>query len=72
MGSDTSGKLDLELIKRQLADEAYDDDHFDEWYWLFHEDPEIRQLMKERSERIRRRLLKKLGVEEQEANIPQK
>lgn len=61
MGSDIPE--DLDLVKKLLADEAHDTDHFDEWYWLFHKDPEIIRLTRERSERIRRRAMLKLGID---------
>lgn len=60
MGSDTSESLDV--VKKLLADEVHDSDHIDEWHWLFHKDPEIRRLVRERSERIHRRTMEKLGI----------
>ena len=62
MGSDTSESLDV--VKKLLADEVHESDHIDEWHWLFHKDPEIRRLVRERSERIHRRTMEKLSIEE--------
>lgn len=63
MGSDTPSGFDLERKKQQLADEAYDYIPDDEILWLFHKDPEIRRLARERSERIHRRTMMKLGID---------
>lgn len=63
MDSGTSSGFDLERKKQQLADESYDDIPDDEITWLFHEDPEVRRLARERSERIRRRAMLKLRID---------
>ena len=60
MDTDTSRDSETSEIKAMLADEAHDGDHLDEWRWLFHEDPEVRRLAKERTDRCWRRLGEKL------------
>lgn len=66
MDTDTPKDSETSEIKALLADEAHDEDHLDEWRWLFHEDPEVRRLTKERSERIWKRLGKHLGIDDPE------
>ena len=63
MDSDISSGFDLEWKKQQLSDEAYDDFPDDEIMWLFHKDPEVRRLARERSERIQRRTMENLGID---------